>query len=120
MDIIYGENSGTNERPYIEELTTSTRTQARQKRSGKKREKKQSDAFPLMGMLNDATKEYEKLVSIREILKSTRLDISLLDLVAWSSASCKEIKRLCIQVTKQKKSQTYQSYKYVPAPIPTN
>lgn len=60
-----------------------------------------------MGILNDATTEYEKLVSIRKILKSTRLDISLLGLIAWSSASCKEIKRLYIQVIKQKKSKTH-------------
>lgn len=60
-----------------------------------------------MGMLNDATKEYEKSVSIRKILKSTRLDISLLDLVAWSPASYKETKRLYIQIIKQKKSKTY-------------
>lgn len=51
-------------------------------------------------MLNDVKGEYEKLVSIEEILKSTRSDISLLDLVTWSPALYNEIKKLCTQVTK--------------------
>lgn len=82
MNIIYKESSGSNKCLHIKKLSNSTCIQARQKRSDKKEEKKRTNSLLLVEMLNDTIGEYGKLVSIKKILKSTRQDISKLDLVA--------------------------------------
>lgn len=66
--------------------------QARQKKSGKREERKQAKDLPLVGMLNKDTRVYKKPISIKELLKGTKFDVSLLEFVAWSPALCKEIK----------------------------
>lgn len=103
---MYGESSGPNKRPHIEEVSAPTtgRTQCCHKKSGKRGERKQAEVFPLVGMLNETTGVHKKPVSIRELLKGTKVDVSLLDLVAWSPSSCKEVKCLCTRGTKKKKS----------------
>lgn len=120
IDAMYGESSGPNKRPHIEESSALARTQTRQKKGGKKGERKQANVLPLVEMLNDATGEYKKPISIKELLKGTKVDISLLDLVAWSPASCKEIKQLCTRVTKRKKPKNRESYEPFSAPAPVN
>lgn len=119
---MYGESSGPNKRPHIEETSAPTtgRTQGRHKKSGKRGEQKQAEVLPLVGMLNETTGACEKPVSIRELLKNTKVDVSLLDLVAWSPASCKEVKRLCTRVTKKKKPKVQESQKTAPMPVPFN
>ena len=102
---MYGESSGPSKRPHIEETSapTTSRTQGRCKKSGKRGEQKQAEISPLAGMLNETIGLYEKPVSIREWLKSTKVDVSLHNLVALSPASFKKVKRLCTRVTKKKK-----------------
>lgn len=64
------------------------------------------------GSKNEITGVHKKSVSIRELLKGTKVDVSLLDLVAWSPASCKEVKRLCTRVANKKATP-------LPSPRPT-
>lgn len=119
---MYGESSGPNKPPHIEETSASTtgRTQSHHKKGGERREQKQSEVLPLVEMLNETTGACEKPVSIRELLENTKVDLSLLDLVAWSPASCKEVKRLCTRVTKKKKPKVQESQKTAPMPAPFN
>jgi hypothetical protein len=45
---------------------------------------------------------YEKSISVRQILKVNKIDINLLNWMTWSLETCKELKRLCIRVTKKR------------------
>lgn len=62
-------------------------------------------------MLNKITKVYKKPVLIRQLLKNTKVDISLLDLVVQSLVLYKEIKHFCIYITKKKKPKVKKSQK---------
>lgn len=121
-EVMYGESSGPNMCPHIEDTSARTtgRTQGRHKKSGKRGEQKQTEVLPLVGMLNETTRVHEKPVSIRELLKSIKVDVSLLDLVAWSPTSYKEVKRLCTYVTKKKKPIVQESQKTTPMSAPFN
>ncbi len=72
----------------------------RPKRKGKKRVGKKAEPQPLVGLFNGT--QYESPVSVREVLQSTKVDMTWMDLVAWSPAVCKELKRLCTRVPKKR------------------
>ncbi len=58
---------------------------------------------PLVGIMNDKIGAYDKPVSIRQVLKDNKVDMSWMDWLAWSPAACKELKHLCTRVTKKKR-----------------
>ena len=70
------------------------------KLKGKKRVGKKSEPQPLVAMFNG--QQYDSPVSVRQILQHHKVDMTFLDLVAWSPAICKELKRLCTKVPKRR------------------
>jgi hypothetical protein len=74
----------------------------RPKRKGQKRVGKRVEMQPLVGMLDDITGIYDKPLSVRQVLKHNKVDISLMDWIAWSPSACKELKRLCTRVSKKR------------------
>ena len=76
-------------------------TEDRTKQKGKKRVGKRSEPQPLVGLMNDQG-SYDSPVSVRNVLQSTKVDMTWMDLVAWSPAVCKELKRLCTRVPKKR------------------
>lgn len=74
----------------------------RPKRKGKKRVGKRVEPQPLVGMFNDTLGRYDSPVSIRQVLQNNKVDMTWMDLVAWSPAVCKELKRLCTRVAKKR------------------
>ena len=92
----YGEGSGPNKRPNIEEPPipqapisynpTSAphipSEEEKPERKGRKRVGKKPDPQPLIGMFNDELGKYEKPISVRKILQACNVDISLLDLAS--------------------------------------
>lgn len=61
---------------------------------------KRFELQPLIGLYNDRQQRFDAPVSVRETLKSTKVDMSWMDLVAWSPAIGRELKRLCTRVVK--------------------
>ncbi|EEQ35400.1 uncharacterized protein MCYG_08219 [Microsporum canis CBS 113480] len=58
-----------------------------------------------LGPITAFTKEEgaeDKPLSVRDILKTAKLDITLLDLLAWSPAACQEVKRLTTRRSSKK------------------
>lgn len=72
----------------------------RPKRKGRKRVGKKTEPQPLVGMFNGT--QYDSPVSIRQVLMSTKVDMTWMDLAAWSPAVCREPKRLCTRVPKKR------------------
>ena len=72
----------------------------RTKMKGRKRVGKKSEPQPLVGMFNG--QQYDSPMSVRQILQHHKVDMTFLDLVAWSPAICKELKRLCTRVPKRR------------------
>jgi len=132
VDANYGEGSGPNKRPHVEaELPPSqlgsqpqasqpypglvqgqqsfqqpyqfqAGTDGRQKAKGLKKVGKKVEPQPVAGMFNDQLGKYDSPVSIRAMLQSNKVDMTWMDLVAWSPAVAREIKRLCTRVAKKK------------------
>lgn len=116
----YGEGSGPNKRPHFQEEPAPVQQPPQQpafpqqlpfqfqaaderpKVKGKKRVGKKAEPQPLIGMFNDSLGRYDSPVSIRQLLQNNKVDISWMDLVAWSPAVCKEMKRLCTRVAKKR------------------
>ncbi len=70
----------------------------RPKRKGQKRVGKRFEPQPLVGLFNDAAGRYHSPISIRQVLQTTKVEMSRMDLVAWSPAVCRELKRLWNQL----------------------
>lgn len=119
---MYDESSGPNKRPHVEDTSMPAVgwNPGRRKKSGKRGQRKQAEVLPLVGILNETTDIQEKPVFIQQLLKGMKVDISLLDLVAWSPTSCKEVKRLCTYVTKKKKPKDQESSDPAQIPMPPN
>ena len=67
-------------------------------------------------MFDEKSGEYDQPLSIRAILKSTKVDIAMMDFLAWSPAACQEIKRLATKVRKKAPKQDKQpTYQFNPA-----
>lgn len=71
-------------------------------KKGQKKVGKKAEPQPLVTMMDESTGAYDKPVSIRQMLKQNKVDISWMDWLAWSPDACKEIKRLCTQVAKKR------------------
>ena len=78
------------------------------KGKGKKRVGRKIELQPLVGMFNEAAGAYDSPVSIRAMLQHTKVDMSWMDLVAWSPAIGRELKRLCTRVTKKREKKPKQ------------
>ena len=122
VDANYGEGSGPNKRPHTEPLPQQGPTlpqqdpslqqqpafqfqsNDRQKVKAQKRVGKKAEPQPLVGMFNDSLGKYDSPISIRHVLQNNKVDMTWMDLVAWSPAVCKELKRLCTRVSKKKAS----------------
>jgi len=117
VETYYGEVFGPNKRPYLEPGTGpqpqqlqqphqpfqfQTVTDARIKKKGQKRVGKRTEPQPLVGLFNDTLGRYDSPVSIREVLQRNKVNISWMNLVTWSPAVCRELKRLCTRVAKKK------------------
>ena len=119
----YGESSGPNKRPHEDESQSQTVqnepsqpqsqpqnqpqnvTQSaddRPKAKGKKRVGKKIELQPIVGLFNDSLGKYDSPMSIRQMLQRTKVDMSWMDLVAWSPAIGRELKRLCTRVAKKR------------------
>lgn len=74
----------------------------RPKQKGKKRVGKKTEPQPMVGLFNESLGKYDQPVSIRHVLQNTKVDMTWMDLVAWSPAVCKELKRLYTRVPKKR------------------
>lgn len=68
---------------------------------------RKTEPQPLVGMMNESTGAYDRPISVRQVLKQNKVDISWLDWIAWSPDACKELKRLCTRVTKKSVSKPW-------------
>ncbi|KAL8795800.1 MAG: hypothetical protein Q9182_007483 [Xanthomendoza sp. 2 TL-2023] len=138
---MYGEGSGPNKRPRGEPeappVSPLTPPQApnppasqpqpqfpfpvteptRDKKKGQKRTGKRAEPLPLVGMMNDTQGSFKKPVSIRQVLKDNKVDMSFMDFMAWSPSACKELKRLCTRVT-NKNTKPQPPVQPGPQPVP--
>ena len=69
-------------------------------------------------MFNDSLGKYDPPISIRHVLQTNKVDMTWMDLVAWSPAVCKELKRLCTRVSKKKISKGKKPKASQPNPNP--
>ena len=83
--------------PFVPATTTG-----RPKRKGQKRVGKKTELQPLVGMYNDAQEKFDAAISIRHVMQQNKIDMTWMDMLAWSPAMCKELKRLCTRVTNRR------------------
>jgi len=124
VETFYEKNSGSNKRSYLKPVSGpqpqqlqqpqqsfqfQTVTDDRIKKKGQKRVEKRTEPQPLVEMFNDIIERYDFLISIKEMLQRNKVDISWMNLIIWSSAVCRKLKRLCTHIVKKKKSKAKQS-----------
>ena len=63
--------------------------------------KKRSELISLIEMFDDSIDIYDKLISIRKLLKNNRIDINMMNLLIWFSFMQKKFKRLAIRIAKK-------------------
>lgn len=113
--VYYGEGSTEGKRPSEDEAGPSNAerpaqqvrqrspdpsTAPKRKQKGKGRAK--AEPQPLAGLFNEQSGRFDQPISVREILQATKVDLSWLDLIAWSPQIAKEFKRLCSKVPKKR------------------
>ena len=127
LDAFIGETSGPNKRAHVESPPTNPtynqpmpfvpmQTQlppsgvmqqpnesTRDKKKGTTRVGKVTTPNSLVGCMDDKTGVIEEPVSLREILRKTHFNISLIDYFAWSPMACTELRRLLTKAVKGKK-----------------
>ena len=74
----------------------------RPKAKAQKKVGKKIEPAPVVGMFNDQMGKYDSPISIRYLLQNNKVDITWMDLVAWSPSVAREIKRMCTRVTKKR------------------
>ena len=89
----------------------------RPKQKAKKRVGKRAEPQQLVGLYNEGLLKYDSPVSVRQVLQHTKVDMTWMDLVAWSPAICRELKRLCTKVPK-KRAPKPTVPQFMPVPIP--
>ena len=109
VEAMYGEGSGPNKRPHVDNPQTTSQQTVRQdgdeeriKKKGQKKVGKKAEPQPLVGLFNDVLGKYDSPVSVRRVLQDNKVDITWMYLLAWSPAVCREIKRLCTRVAKKR------------------
>ena len=83
--------------PFVPATTTG-----RPRKKGQKRVGKRTELQPLVGMYNDAQEKFDAAISIRHVMQQNKIDMTWMDMLAWSPAMCKELKRLCTRVTNRR------------------
>ena len=87
------------------------------KQKAKKRVGKRAEPQQLVGLYNESLLKYDSPVSVREVLQHTKVDMTWMDLVAWSPAICRELKRLCTRVPKKRTPKPAAVPQFFPAPM---
>ena len=99
-------------------LFANQASQERPKRKGQRRVGKRVELQPLVGMYNDSLEGYESAISIRQVMQNNKIDMTWMDVLAWSPAMCKELKRLCTRVTKKRVKKPIATQPQQPIPLP--
>lgn len=82
----------------------SVRTETeRPKKKGIKRTGKAVTISPLVGMIDEDTRFVDKPTSVRQLLKSQKIDMSWMDFCVWSPAVCRELKRLLTRMSNRRR-----------------
>lgn len=81
---------------------TTSRTPQGKKKKGAKKGVKKVEPQPVAGIYDDILGKYDTSVSIRQVLKDNKVDISRMDLIAWFPGVCREYKRMCTRVAKRR------------------
>jgi len=53
-------------------------------------------------MCNESLSKYDAPTSVRQVLQQNKVDVTWMDLAAWSPAFCKELKRIVTRVPKKR------------------
>ena len=119
-EVFYDETSGPGKRPRVEEIPDTPNRQSQQvpepqqpqvvfqasdsrpRNKAKKRVGKKAEPMPLVGLFDENTGSFDAPMSVRAMLQRTKVEMSWLDLVAWSPSMGRELKRLCTRVTKKR------------------
>lgn len=102
VDAFYEEKSSLNKRFHLKFSAPGLEKEKAKKKEQRQIEIKKTDSILMMSMFNDAIETYDKSISIRQILKDNKVDMSLLDFMTWSPKTCREMKRLAIKIVKKR------------------
>ena len=80
----------------------------RPKKKGQRRTGKAATMAPLVGLLNEENDTINKTTSIRQILKSQKVNMSWMDFCVWSPTACRELKRLITRMSNKRKKKVTQ------------
>ena len=72
------------------------------KKKGRRLVGKVATFAPLVGLINDETGGMDKPTSVRQLLKSQKIDMTWMDFCVWSPTVCRELKRLLTRVSARK------------------
>ncbi|SLM36249.1 hypothetical protein LPUS_05745 [Lasallia pustulata] len=75
----------------------------RPKKKGQKRTGKAVTINPLVGLINEDTGFVDKPTSVRQLLRSQKVDMTWMDFCVWSPTVCREIKRLLTRMSNRRK-----------------
>ncbi|KAL8845914.1 MAG: hypothetical protein Q9221_008958, partial [Calogaya cf. arnoldii] len=117
----YSESSGPNKRPFIEQIPQPDQSgqlssqpqpgapfqfqssdNTRDKKKGQKRTGKRAEPTPLVGLLDKRTGNMDSPISIRQVLKNNKVDMTWIDWMAWLPSACRKLKRLLTRMSKKK------------------
>lgn len=83
-------------------------TPVRGKKKGTKRTDKRVDLTLLVRLMDETSGIMDNVLSVRQVLKNNKVDITWIDLYAWSPSVCREFKRCLIRIPKKRNGKAAQ------------
>ena len=89
-----------------ERMSQFSSSKERITKKDKKKAEKKVEMTSLVNMFNETLKSYDKIISIKDVLRKIKIDITWMNFLAWSSVICRELKRVCIKIAKKRFSKS--------------
>ncbi|KAA6409290.1 MAG: hypothetical protein FRX48_06843 [Lasallia pustulata] len=88
---------------FFQGMPTVQNENERPKKKGQKRIEKAATIAPLVSLMDEDTGLMDKPTSVRQLLKSQKIDMTWMDFCVWSPTVCRELKRLLTRMSNRKK-----------------
>lgn len=112
------ETSDLNKRAYYDinasAIVSQQDVREKNKKKRQKRIKKKIKPQPLIEMFDESKRVYDKPISVRQVLRKRKVDLSWINFLAWSLEAYRELKRLCTKIAKKRASRTKPTNPNVP------
>ena len=95
--------SSTGQPFFFQGIPAMPPAEPRPKKKGQKRTGKTATITPIVGLMDEETGFLDRPMSVRQLLKTQKVDLTWMDFCVWSPTVCRELKRLLTRMSNRKR-----------------